>query len=109
MKLFVPIEGGEQNPNFTYLSIRGFIEEKGVPMADDLIFAVNYEADGMPRRVEVGEVDAALNEPVVAIFRVATFDSYYFCSRNNGVMEGEPVEIEGRNVTSIENFEDTQL
>lgn len=109
MKLFVPIEGGDKNPNFTYLSIRGFIEEKGVPMADDLIFAVDYEKDGSAHRVEVGRIDPAVEELVVAIFRVATFDSYYFCSRNSGVMEGEPVEIEGRTVTAIENFEETQL
>lgn len=109
MKLFVPIEGGDKNPNFTYLSIRGFIEEKGVPMADDLIYAVDFEVDGKARRVEVGTVDEAVGEPVVAIFRVATFDSYYFCSKNSGVMEGEPVEIEGKTVKSVSNFEYTQL
>ncbi|MBZ5736926.1 hypothetical protein [Nocardioides mangrovi] len=102
MKFFVPTASDDDEAEHVWAATRVFARDQlGWEVTDRRIFQINYHHEGKPYVAEVGEPDPRTGETVLAILES---NAFLVCTRNRGVVRGEPILIGPEEVRTITDF-----
>lgn len=108
MKFFIPrFEGKPKDAEKILEATRKVCSEQvGFPLSERRIFKMEFTHDGKNFVVEVGQVlRDRVNETVVAILDAGNL--YLVCTRNRGVVRGEPYLVGKSSAWDVVDFEAT--
>jgi hypothetical protein len=103
MKFFIPLADNEQQAEEVYTGIKKFAKENlAWNIQDDRIYSLSYRYNGQKYFARVSEVETLTHDFVVAILKS---NAYLICTKNRGVLRGEPILVGYQDAISIEYFD----
>ncbi|MEQ1918983.1 MAG: hypothetical protein ABL955_07270 [Elusimicrobiota bacterium] len=103
MKFFVPNTNGEAQAKTLWDATKKFSEDQMArKYADRKIFRIEYRHDGEEYVAQVGKIDRREEEEVLVILEG---DPYVVCTKNRGVLRGEPIMVGKQEITRVEYFD----
>lgn len=107
MRFFIPTIPDEEADDFLKKSIFPFIESQGYSILNDKrIFSITFKHNGQIITDTVGQLSPSNNEPIFVILE--TDSMYLVCTRNRGVLGGEPMLTGKHNIEKIEYFDNIE-
>lgn len=103
MKFFVPTENDPEKAEELYQAIKKFAAEtKGWAIGERRIRSITFRDGGYIVQALVGRPEPSKGGIVIAILES---ENYLVCTRDRGVLKGEPVMVGKHEVTDSEDFE----
>jgi hypothetical protein len=105
MKFFVPeLPGGSiKNAEELYQSIKKFAEQNGYKVENRRIYSLEFRDYKKTVKAIVDRADPCEGQLVYAILES---NVYLICTKNRGVLRGEPMMVGKNEVSAIEEFEE---
>ncbi|RYU14845.1 hypothetical protein [Nocardioides iriomotensis] len=102
MRFFVPGAADIEQAEHLWNATRTFAQDQlAWQVTDRRIFQLNYHHEGKPFVAEVGKPDPRTGETVLVILES---NAFLVCTRNRGVVRGEPILVGDEEVRTITEF-----
>ncbi len=89
-----------------FAQVRKFNEEEmDATLAEQRFYQIDYTHDGKHYVATVGELEQVEGETVICILLDTKRGVYFVCTRNRGVVIGQPILVGSREINSVQEFD----
>jgi hypothetical protein len=105
MRFFVPLSNDSNDGENLYRRVSDKLKQTKEAPAERRIYLLKFQEEGRRRTIAVGgDFHVSDQGPVIAIFQGGDTATYYVCTPNHGVFEGEPYAIPNDGNVEMEEF-----